>query len=342
MCVAALLELAPDAIAAHMGTPAGLRSLQAAAQQLRQLQQELREQQREQRRWQRQAVAAGQLDSQGEQSVADRMASGRQTFIAALRPLALVRLFAALAAAALQAPGGSIKRVAAVCHLLDNTLPALAAAAREGADALPQLTPGHAKAWGLAERAFLALGLVLAEAAGQQAQLTQRTFDSAATALLAALQLRALMCALEGEWRRWAPQAGGTSDYTVFQHMPPAASGVQMYSHMLAGQIAHHALRQGDRIMQAAQEYHSVAALRPGWRGRAASNDSAVVRALTAEGSQQLSFMAQAHACCASLVHLLTAEAGPGACYGDSSLPATLSALHLGACMLWRVLDATG
>ncbi len=71
-CIAALVDLTPEPLAAHMATPAGLRSLQAASQQLLQLQQERKEQQRQQRRQQRQAAAAGQQAGGNEQPAAPR------------------------------------------------------------------------------------------------------------------------------------------------------------------------------------------------------------------------------------------------------------------------------
>ncbi len=222
-CVAVLVDLAPHAVAAHMATPAGLRSLQGASQQLLQLQQEVREQQRRQ---QRQAAADGQQAGERDQPQVSTAQSSdyRSTF----RLLARMRLFAALAAAALQAPGSSSERAAVVRRILDDTLPAVVTAVQVAAKALPQVR--NQEAWNHAGQALTALAQVLDVAAQQSGRLPQRAFDSAAAAMLAALQLRALLSGLEESWRMWRQQlaAGEPADPTAMESMAGAADAAEV------------------------------------------------------------------------------------------------------------------
>jgi len=77
ICITALVDLTPDAVAAHMSTPAGLRSLQGASQQL---QLETEAQKRQQRRQQRRAAVDSQQAGGGGQSQAAeaQLSLGRQ------------------------------------------------------------------------------------------------------------------------------------------------------------------------------------------------------------------------------------------------------------------------
>ena len=202
-CVDTLLQLAPSALAELMGTPAGLRSLQGAAQQLQQLQQELKQRQKEQRR------QAGQPAAEEQHPQVRKVRESTQQYEAAWQPLARVRLFADLAVEALQVPDSSSERAAVVCRLVAGALPAAAAAVQHAMTAFPHMSEQDQDAWRHAGHTLWTLGLSMVMTAGRQATLTQRTFDSTTAALLAALQLRALLSGLEDGWRTWRLQLQG-------------------------------------------------------------------------------------------------------------------------------------
>jgi len=330
-CLDVVLSLTPDAIAVHMATPAGLRSLQEASQQLLQLQQELKEQRRQQRR-QRQAAAAGQQAGEGEQQVASPAYEARLSNCStALHPLARVWLFAALAAVALQAAASNSERKAVICSILAHTFPAVAAAVQVAAKALPQL--GH-EAWSHAGQALQALAQALYAAEQNDAMLSQRGFDSAATALLAAVQLRALLCGLKGSWSTWQQQQqqrGVAADRAVSQHTDDAAKAVERYCSCLAGQL-------GTLIAEQTMPAELQAT---GWPVRAAVPTAAGGAAAdtAADSSSRRAAVAGAHAAWASLLHLLVSKDGE---QWDSGLVLGLNLLHWSAGLLRHALCRSG
>jgi len=157
-----------------------------------------------------------------------------------VHPLARVRLFAALAAVGLQAPSSNSERAAVMCRFVVDTLPAVAAVVQAATSALPQLGYSTQQAWSNAGQACAALAELLGAAVHQSAPLTQRGFDSAAAALLATLQLRALLSSLQSDWRTWQQQqlsASAAADRTSSQHTRCCSkSGRALLS--LAGQPA--------------------------------------------------------------------------------------------------------
>lgn len=161
-----------------------------------------------------------------------------------------------------------------------------------------------------------------------------RGCDSATAALLAALQLRALLSALDDGWRTWRQQLqGGTpADPAVLQSLACAAEAAEAYCGSVASKLRRlfaHETEQG----------RETAAGQPGQ----AATPPAATGAAAPDASRQLAALARVHASCASLLHLLTAE-GSEQWVGDeeAGLVSALDALHDAAVLRWEALCRSG
>lgn len=315
-----------------MGTPAGLRSLQAASSQLQQLQAADEQQRREQRRGP--VLATGRQEQESEAQLSRRLA---QHATQAMNSLSHVGLLAALAAAGLQ-PAGSPQLPAVMCRLLVEALPSLVAAVQRGTDALTPLSPPESarimlagrptleqQAWITAAQACQAVAQVLEAAAAAVQEPDAPACERSIRSLLAALQLRALLHGLERSRREWEAQlpAGVPPDPAAAQHLAGAAAAAEAYAFSSCCQLSSLYTLQ---IIQAGQAPDEAA-------GQAldSSFSEAAARAGRAEPEQ----LAEAHSVCASLLHRLTAEGGSTLWAAGAPLPQVLANLFDWAAGRW-------